>query len=58
VGNNGVGEIKEIPKTLDSWAKKLNLVIFPLSVQENTGHSLLLQNILEIIQRKPLDQEN
>ncbi|MFX0182845.1 MAG: ADP-ribosylation factor-like protein [Candidatus Hodarchaeota archaeon] len=58
VGNNGGGEIKEIPKILDSWAKKLNLVILPLSVQENTGHSLLLQNILEIIQRKPLDQEN
>lgn len=58
VGNNGVGQIKKIPKILDSWAKKLNLVIFPLSVQENTGHSLLLQNILEIIQRKPSDQEN
>jgi small GTP-binding protein len=52
VGNKAEDENKEIPKILDSWVKKLNLVIIPVSARENTGHTLLLHKIIKLIKRK------
>lgn len=49
VGNKFENEKREIPKTLASWAKTHNLTICPISVRENLGKSLLLQNIIRII---------
>ncbi|MFX0049842.1 MAG: GTP-binding protein [Candidatus Hermodarchaeota archaeon] len=54
VGNKAEDENKEIPKILDSWVKKLDLVIIPLSARKNIGHTLLLHNIIEIIKRKKI----
>ncbi|MFX0172126.1 MAG: GTP-binding protein [Candidatus Hodarchaeota archaeon] len=57
VGNKAEDETKEIPKILESWVRNLNLVIIPLSALKNTGHTLLLHNIIEVIKRKPEEQK-
>jgi small GTP-binding protein len=49
VGNKFEKEKKEIPKTLSNWVKSQNLAIYPISVRENIGKSLLMQNIIQII---------
>ncbi|MHA2245511.1 MAG: GTP-binding protein [Candidatus Hodarchaeales archaeon] len=49
VGNKFEREKKEIPKTIASWTKTQGLAIFPISVRENIGKSILLQNIGRII---------
>ncbi len=49
VGNNVKDEKKSVTKTLASWTKKHNLVIFPVSVQENIGKSRLIQEIIRTI---------
>ncbi|UCE12441.1 MAG: hypothetical protein JSV04_09615, partial [Candidatus Heimdallarchaeota archaeon] len=49
IGNKAEDEKKDIPKILDSWVQEHNLTIFPVSVKENIGKSLLLQNITQII---------
>jgi GTPase SAR1 family protein len=48
VGNNAKGGKKSVTKTLASWTKTHNLVIFPVSVQENIGKSRLIQEIIRI----------
>ncbi|MFX1285821.1 MAG: ADP-ribosylation factor-like protein [Promethearchaeota archaeon] len=49
VGNRFDNEKRKIPKTLSSWANTHKLTIYPLSIQEDIGKSLLLQNIIQII---------
>ena len=49
VGNKFEDEKKEIPKSLENWVKTHNLAIYPVSVRENIGKSLLMQNIIQII---------
>jgi len=49
IGNKFENEKKEIPKTLSNWIKSQNLAIYPVSVRENIGKSLLMQNIIQII---------
>jgi len=48
IGNKFENE-KKIPKTLSNWIKSQNLAIYPVSVRENMGKSLLMQNIIQII---------
>lgn len=49
VGNKFEKEKNDIPKTLSNWIKSQNLAIYPVSVRENVGKSLLMQNIIQII---------
>lgn len=49
IGNKFEKEKNEIPKTLTKWVKSHDLAIFPVSVRENIGKSLLMQNIIQII---------
>ena len=49
IGNKFEKEKKEIPKPLSNWIKSQNLAIYPISVKENIGKSLLMQNIIQII---------
>ena len=53
VGNKAEDRKKDVPKTLKSWVKNKDLVLFPISVLENRGKSLLLQNIVRIISELP-----
>ena len=55
VGNKFEHEKKDIPKTLASWTKTHDLAIFPVSVRENIGKSILLQNIIRIISDQPAE---
>ncbi len=49
IGNKFENEKRDIPKTLASWANTNDIAIISLSIQENIGKSLLLQNIIGII---------
>lgn len=49
VGNNARDEKKSVTKTLESWTKKNDLIIFPVSVQDNIGKSRLIQEIINTI---------
>ncbi|UCG02143.1 MAG: hypothetical protein JSW11_21445 [Candidatus Heimdallarchaeota archaeon] len=49
VGNKFETGKKEIPKTIANWVKSQNLAIYPVSVRENIGKSLFMQNIIQII---------
>ncbi|MFX0122122.1 MAG: hypothetical protein ACFFAE_00660 [Candidatus Hodarchaeota archaeon] len=49
VGNKFENEKNEIPKSLTNWVNSHNLAIYPVSVRENVGKSLLMQNIIQII---------
>ena len=55
VGNKFEHEKKDIPKTLASWTKTHDLAIFPISVRENIGKSILLQNIIRMISDQPAE---
>jgi small GTP-binding protein len=52
-GNKFENIKKEIPKALASWIKEHKLKIFPVSAKENTGKSLLLQKIIQILDDIP-----
>lgn len=49
VGNKFENEKSEIPNILKNWVKSHDLAIYPVSVRENIGKSLLMQNIIQII---------
>lgn len=49
IGNKFENGKKEIPKDLMTWTETYDLTVFPVSVRENVGKSLLLQNIIRII---------
>ena len=51
-GNKYENEKTEIPKRMKSWVSSNNLILLPLSVRENIGHSLLMQNIIKLIDKK------
>jgi GTPase SAR1 family protein len=53
VGNKAEHKKKDVPKSIKSWVKNKNLVILPISVLEDSGKSLLLQNIVRIISELP-----
>ncbi|MFX0211638.1 MAG: hypothetical protein ACFFDT_37020 [Candidatus Hodarchaeota archaeon] len=49
IGNKFETGKNKIPKNLTNWVKSHNLAIYPVSVRENIGKSLLMQNIIQII---------
>ncbi|MFX1515473.1 MAG: hypothetical protein ACFFC6_04130 [Promethearchaeota archaeon] len=57
IGNKFEKEKNEIPKPLSNWIKSQNLAIYPISVRENIGKSLLMQNIVQIIVHASSNQE-
>jgi len=58
VGNKFENEKNKIPKRMQSWVTKNNLILLPLSARENVGHSLLLQNIIKLIDKKTGEETN
>ncbi|MFW9905698.1 MAG: GTP-binding protein [Candidatus Thorarchaeota archaeon] len=57
IGNKFENEKNKIPKSLSNWIKSQNLAIYPISVHENIGKSLLMQNIIQIIAEVSNKQE-
>ncbi len=53
VGNKYENIKKEIPKALALWIKEHKLKIYPLSAKEDTGKSLLLKEIIQILDNIP-----
>jgi hypothetical protein len=42
---------------LSKWVKSQNVTIYPVSVRENIGKSLIMQNIIQIITEVSSKQE-
>jgi len=51
IGNKYEKEKKEVPKRLISFISKNNFRIYPISVKENRGIQLILQNIIKTIDK-------
>ena len=51
IGNKFEKEKKEIPKRLASFISKNDIRVYPISVKENKGIQLILQNIIKKIDR-------
>ena len=56
VGNRSKGEKEKPPKILNNLVTEDNLTIYPMSPQNNSGMSLLLQAIVQDLPR-PLEKE-
>jgi small GTP-binding protein len=57
MGNKFENEKNLIPKPLSKWVKSQNVTIYPVSVRENIGKSLIMQNIIQIITEVSSKQE-
>lgn len=58
VGNKFENVKNKVPKRLQTWITTINLILLPVSAKENRGHSLLLQNIIKIIDKKTEEETN